>query len=146
MSRATEIRQLIVQVCQESAPVEAPPKPTTTPVRRPERRPRPGTKPWKIPSIRPGEETAPKGYFEAEDLSDWISEWAQLNGSAVEIWGTAGLHRQIKAAADGGKKVRARTFPSNDSIHAKIAAVKDAGWREIARDENIEDTEVIFVK
>jgi hypothetical protein len=40
----------------------APTQPTTKPTTAPPKpaAPRPGTKPWKIPTIKPGEETSPK--------------------------------------------------------------------------------------
>jgi hypothetical protein len=49
------------------APV-APPMPTTKPGVAPAKpAPRPGTKPWKIPTIKPGEETRPKAKKKEEE-------------------------------------------------------------------------------
>lgn len=46
----------------------APTKPTTKPATAPPKpaEPRPGTKPWKIPTIKPGTETAPKAKKEED--------------------------------------------------------------------------------
>jgi len=47
----------------------APTKPTTQPTTAPPKpsAPRPGTKPWKIPTIKPGEETRPKAKKKEKD-------------------------------------------------------------------------------
>ena len=66
---------------------------------------------------------------EGTDIYDWIENWSQENGSAVEIWGDEDLWEKIKEMVDSGVKVKAV-----DS-EQKINKFRKMGWKVLESEE-----------
>lgn len=83
---------------------------------------------------------------------DWISEWAEKNGSAVEIWGEPELHQAIYNTVNAGGEVRSfivgakQNSTLRDQANAIAEKYAQKGYKELAFEDNYDQGELLLSK
>lgn len=84
-----------------------------------------------------------------QSLEDWISTWAQENGSAVEIWGNEEIWEGIKAVVDTGCEIKAVALNPEDGPISELehkVILDNPGFKKLVSEDNIDSAEIIIYK
>lgn len=77
---------------------------------------------------------------ENETIQDWIENFAQEIGSAVEVWGNEDLWERLNVLVRGGCKIKAV------NSHAAAKRLIQQGYVVEAAEENYDQYDCILVK
>lgn len=90
-----------------------------------------------------------KKLVEGDD--DFLSNFAQEHGSAVDIWGDETLAKEIKALTDQGAQFKSVMWGSDEhegpaEYHQEVRRLLAKGWKLLRDEDNIDSFEAILYK